>query len=144
MHEQGTANVNVTNSPLPVRGDVGLSSAANTVKVDSSSTNPVSITSVNDGQNPYADNGFAILPMGLAGAVATGSFTVPSAQRAVIEEVGVKIRVPTGAVIQSVGLIAQPGGTFLVPVKMLRRDERLGRRVGAGTPVPRRRIFRLR
>jgi hypothetical protein len=95
VHEQGTA----------------------TVSVDSSSTNPVSTINVNDGQNLYSDNGFAALPMGLAGADASGSFTVPSGQRAVIEQVGVKIRVPTGAAVQSVGVIADPGRTYLVPVK---------------------------
>ncbi len=34
VHEQGTANVNVTNASVPVSGSVGLSSAANTVKID--------------------------------------------------------------------------------------------------------------
>jgi len=118
------SHVIVDNTPLPVSGTVNvgtmpnvkIDSTGNTVQVSSSQTSPVSITNVNDGQDLYYDQNDGVLPMGTFVGQVTGLFTVPSGHRAVIEQVGVRIVVPTGTVMKSV-VVAATTPTFLVPVK---------------------------
>jgi hypothetical protein len=80
VHEQGTANVNVTNTP--------------TVSVANSAANPLDVSNVNDGRNPYTDYE--------NDSTSSGSFlnfcfaAVPSGKTLVLETTAVQIKVPVG------------------------------------------------
>jgi len=87
VHEQGTANVNVTNSALNVAGNVGLAPAGNGVH---------EINSV--AAAPFREFGLSTFGAGNPGAfnAEVDLYTVPSGQRVVITYASAKVIVPSG------------------------------------------------
>jgi hypothetical protein len=135
-HEQGTADVNVTNATVPVSGSVDVATmpnvkldptgntvkidpANNTVAISSSQTSPVSVSNVNDGQNPFEHNlGQAWAP-GDDHACTPASFPIPTGKTFVEETVSLTVQVPTGTVLKEAIVIENlESKLYLVPVRI--------------------------
>jgi len=105
VHEQGTASVTVVGAvPAQQSGSwsVGLAPTANTVQLASSVASPVVIRNANDAAQPFQRQ--IAMPIPLGQQQASGSFTVPTGKRFVIEEV-------TGS------FIWPDGGELKVPIR---------------------------
>jgi hypothetical protein len=102
VHEQGTANVNVANSTLPVAGTVNVGNlpavqqVAGTVGIASSANGVQETNSV--ALRPFSRQGFSPFGAGNPGAfnAEVDLYTVPAGERVVITYAGAKVSVPTG------------------------------------------------
>ena len=89
----GTPSVTVSN--FPATTNVGIDTAANTVKIDTA--NPVSIRDVdNPARQPFRKSVFVSLPDGTTFVAINPGITPPTGKRLVIETVSLSGNVPSG------------------------------------------------
>jgi hypothetical protein len=124
VQQQGTATVNVNNTPLPVTGTVKIDPASNTVNIGSADTVSTAAAD-NPAFNPVTGECSDIE----AGNVVCTIYTVPAGSELAVTSVSMNIGIPTGDSLSDAAIGHRAGGVpseFNVPVTLEGSETYLG------------------